>query len=55
MLNIDYCEDESFWDVDNERSISLSQAVKEGYFKSYREAKAYYDAISSDDYEEDEK
>ena len=33
-LDIDFCDDNCFWDYENERSLSVYQAVKEGYFKS---------------------
>lgn len=49
MLDIDYSGCDDFWDTANKRSLSIEDAVCEGYFKSIKEAKEYLESLEEDD------
>lgn len=49
MLDIDYSGYDDFWDEVNKRSLSIEEAVCEGYFKSIEEAEDYLYSLEDDD------
>lgn len=49
MLDIDYSGCNDFWDNKNKRSLSIEEAVAEGYFSSINDAKEYLEFLEADD------
>lgn len=43
MLDIDYSGTNDFWDTKNKRSLSIEEAVNEGYFATIEEAQYFLD------------
>ena len=49
MLDIDYSGMDDFWDSKNKRSLSIEEAVAEGYFRTLKEAEEYLEYLEGDD------
>jgi hypothetical protein len=43
MLDIDYSGAADFWDLTNKRSLSIEEAVNEGYFATVEDAQCFLD------------
>ena len=48
MLDIDYSGCSDFWDSKNKRSLTVQEAVEEGYFETEEEAWDYIESEETD-------
>lgn len=49
MLDVDYSCVSDFWDNENKRSLSIAEAVAEGYFSCEEEAQEYLETLECDE------